>query len=258
MIPKIIHHTWKTTEIPQKWQHTVTSCKNTYHKYQYILWTDQQMYTFVRTQFPHIYSAWIHYPYHIQRCDAFRYMVLYTYGGIYMDLDVGCKAFPVLDSLVSGNNLIIAESSNSSVVMNTCYTNSFLASSQYNTFMKKCIEHLPLCKHHGRFFGKHMNIMLSTGPLFLTNMYKKHSPDNLFILKKADYSGNCTVCNSSSCTGGKFFFETTGNSWHSFDSTALNWLYCNIIKLYSVAIVLILMILIIFNKNKLKRFHFSY
>lgn len=42
----------------------------------------------VETHFPDFYPIYKNYPKNIQRCDIFRYMLMYLFGGVYSDLDV--------------------------------------------------------------------------------------------------------------------------------------------------------------------------
>jgi mannosyltransferase OCH1-like enzyme len=93
-IPKIIHQTWKDTNIPSKWLYPVESCKEL-HKpedgWEYKLWTDESAVEFIRKEYPKHLDNFMRYPYPIQRADAIRYFILYHYGGVYYDLDVGCR-----------------------------------------------------------------------------------------------------------------------------------------------------------------------
>ena len=91
MIPKIIHQTWKNETIPDKWKESVGSVKAHHKSYKYMLWTDKAMKEFVKKEYPEFYKTYNDYPNPIQRCDAFRFLVLYKYGGIYIDMDIGCK-----------------------------------------------------------------------------------------------------------------------------------------------------------------------
>ena len=58
---------------------------------EYKLWTDASSRAFIAEQYPWFLDSFDGYPYPIQRADAIRYFVLHYYGGIYMDLDVGCQ-----------------------------------------------------------------------------------------------------------------------------------------------------------------------
>jgi len=234
MIPKIIHQTWKTQEIPEQWQASVKSFKKIHPGYKYILWTHETMDEFVKMEYPTFYNTYTGYKYDIQRCDAFRYMVLYKYGGIYIDLDIVSKK--KLDDLLQ-YDIVLAKSSNLSFY----YTNSFFMCSPENSFIKFCIEQLPEYKQSFVYLGKHNHIMNSTGPWFLTKIMKKYNEKNihnLYVLSQEEFAGDCNVCNETKCFGGTYFKHIVGNSWHSIDSLLYNLLLCNY-KLLLVFVILI-------------------
>jgi hypothetical protein len=255
MIPMIIHQTWKTNDIPNEWSNAVESCKNLHKDFKYILWTDDTMLQFVKEKYHNFYNVYISYKYDIQRCDAFRYLVLYEYGGIYLDLDIICKK--KLTDLLK-YDLVIAKSSN----INTSYTNSFMMTKPKNNFIKYCIEQLPKTINSHSYFGRHLHVMNSTGPLFLSNIineslyFNKHvrvinndpmpllfgifnnsnnnsnNIQNCYVLSKNEFSGDCSVCNTSQCSGGIYFNHEPGKSWNSIDSIIYNYILCNNNKNY--------------------------
>jgi mannosyltransferase OCH1-like enzyme len=51
------------------------------------MWNDEDIEAFVKKHFPQYYAMWRAYPRHIMRVDLVRYMILYKYGGIYVDMD---------------------------------------------------------------------------------------------------------------------------------------------------------------------------
>ena len=163
MIPRIIHQTWKTTETPVEYHETIESCKRFHQDYVYKLWTDDEMDEFVKTHFPEQYTMYINYPHDIQRCDAFRYMVLYFYGGFYLDLDIGCKfSFEALLDF----DLVLTQSYNYPSI-----TNSFMACCPQQSLMKLCIDQLHEKQSSFERLGKHLHVHHSTGPFFLQNAY---------------------------------------------------------------------------------------
>lgn len=232
MIPKIIHQTWKTREIPEQWQSAVQSVKTMHPDYEYILWTDDTMAAFVKTEYPAFYKTYTGYKYNIQRCDAFRYLVLYKYGGIYLDLDIVCKK--KLDGLLS-YDFVLGKSSN----ISASYTNSFLMCAPENPFVKFCIEQLPNYVQSFIYLGKHNHIMNSTGPWFLTKMIAKYKNiPNMYVLTQAEFAGDCNTCNLNKCQGGTFFSHVEGKSWNSWDSSLYNAVLCN----YKWLLVLVLLV----------------
>ena len=97
-----------------------------------------------------------------------------------------------------------------------------------HSFFKYCIDHLTENKHSFQYFGKHLHVMTSTGPAFLTNMFNNYGEiNNCYILTKKEYAGDCNVCNETTCKGGKYFTHIHGNSWHEIDSSIYNFLLCN-------------------------------
>jgi inositol phosphorylceramide mannosyltransferase catalytic subunit len=223
MIPRVIHQTWKTDKVPEVWVDSVNACKDTHKSYKYMLWTDVKMKEFVKKEYPEFYKTYISYPHVIQRCDAFRYLVLYKYGGIYIDMDLWCKKSltPLLKY-----DLVLVKSANYDTI-----TNSFIIATQKNPFIKYCIDNLEKHKNSYSIFGKHIHIMNSTGPLFIDKMVKEYGlqkkRDNYYILTKSEFSGDCSVCNThKDCNGGTYFKHVVGNSWHSLDSKIYNSCLC--------------------------------
>ena len=256
----IIHQTWKTNNIPLEWVDAAESCKKIHKDFKYILWTDDMMLQFVKEKYNMFLSTYTSYKYNIQRCDAFRYLVLYEYGGIYLDLDIVCKKN--LNDLLK-YDIVFAKSSN----VNGSYTNSFMMAKPKNKFIKYCIDQLPKTINCNLYLGKHLHVMNSTGPFFLSKninkslYFNKHVKivsnnsniidifnnnnaidkiENCYILTKNEFAGDCNVCNEMKCNGGVYFNHITGKSWNSIDSTIYNYILCN----HKIIILIIIFIII--------------
>jgi mannosyltransferase OCH1-like enzyme len=95
-------------------------------------------------------------------------------------------------------------------------------------FFKYCIDHLSNNINNYKYFGKHLHVMYSTGPAFLTNMVNDYGKiKDSYILTKNEFTGDCKICNENTCKGGTYFTHIPGNSWHEADTTILNFLLCN-------------------------------
>lgn len=110
VIPKIIHQTWKDENIPHdmfkgEW---VDSWKHLHPSWEYKFWTDADIKEFMETKFPDFMDRFNAYPKNIQRVDAFRYFVLYEYGGLYADLDFEClrKFDPIFDEYADSDVIL--------------------------------------------------------------------------------------------------------------------------------------------------------
>ena len=245
MIPKIIHQTWKDETVPTEWKNAVDQCKANHPDFEYKLWTDETMDNFVREHFPEFHPVYVSYKHNIQRCDAFRYLVLYKYGGVYIDMDIKCnkkfKKFLEYD-IVLARSLHIGD----------LKTNSFFMTVPNHPFFKYCIDGLSKHKVKFRYFGKHLHVMSTTGPIFLTERFKEYGDiPNLYVLTKEEFAGDCNVCNDKTCTGGEYFTHIPGNSWHEVDSTIYNFVFCyQKILIYLAVVVALFVCFLILSKHR--------
>jgi hypothetical protein len=106
------------------------------------------------------------------------------------------------------------------------------------------MEHLETYKKSNAMFGKHMHVMNSAGPVFLTRMVKKYGTiENVRILSNQEFAGNCTVCNDTKgCKGGEYFSHVEGMSWVSWDTRLYTYILCN----YKSILLLIILVFIYF------------
>jgi mannosyltransferase OCH1-like enzyme len=86
-IPKIIHQSWKSTEIPERWRDAVASVRRMHPDWEYRLWTDDDIDAYVASNYPGFYPVFVGFNRHIMRMDAFRYILMSDFGGLYCDLD---------------------------------------------------------------------------------------------------------------------------------------------------------------------------
>lgn len=87
-IPKIIHFTWKSEQLPRQMQAYYDAWRRLHPDWDVRLWTDETMRAFVAETYPAFLATYDAYPKMIQRADSFRYLVLGALGGVYADLDV--------------------------------------------------------------------------------------------------------------------------------------------------------------------------
>jgi len=90
VLPKIIHQQWKTDTVPEG---VYTTLRNKFKgmfpepEYTHILWTDESARDLIAKEFASFLPTYDAYKFGIQRADAARYFILYSYGGLYADLD---------------------------------------------------------------------------------------------------------------------------------------------------------------------------
>jgi mannosyltransferase OCH1-like enzyme len=149
------------------------------------------------------------YPYPIERADAIRYFILHYHGGIYIDLDDGCKR--PLDPLLVYPAWV-------RFTVPTGISNDAMGSVPKHPFFAKTIESL---KHYQRnWLMGYITVMYSTGPLFLSVIWKEYiwterpAQDQVRILMPHEYKGY----------DWSFFNITKGSSWHGKDAQTIFWM----------------------------------
>lgn len=207
IVPKIIHQTWKNENIPEKWKLAQQSCRDMHPDYEYRLWTDDDAIQFIKSYYPWFLSTFLSYPHPIQRADAIRYFVLHKLGGVYIDLDVEC--------LASVEPSMQKYEFTAPATYPVGISNDILAAAPGSKFLSKAITQLALWN---RWLGPpYVQIMFSTGPMFLTVQYalyqNKHDVAILppYLYGKYDHSG------------GSLFAHLHGSSWHQDDAAVLLW-----------------------------------
>ncbi|GLA00652.1 hypothetical protein AnigIFM60653_009402 [Aspergillus niger] len=101
-IPPIIHRIWRgglTKPIPEEYINASSSCHSQNPTYEQYIWTDTTAHQFIETYFPWFAPTYNDHLLPMQRVDALRYFLLWHYGGLYLDPEIGCQ-WP-LDSLLS-------------------------------------------------------------------------------------------------------------------------------------------------------------
>lgn len=203
LIPRIIHQTYKTNDIPQHWKDGQQKCIDLHPDYKYILWTDDMSRDFIKEEYPWFLDTFDGYKYPIQRADAIRYFVLSHFGGIYIDLDDGCQR--KLDPLLTVPAFVRK-------TVPTGVSNDVMGSVPRHPFFLKVMDSLD--KYDRNWLIPYLTIMFSTGPLFVSVMWKQYKrwgvPENgiVRILQPADYKMHQE----------SFFSISEGSSWHMGDA----------------------------------------
>lgn len=219
-IPRIIHQTWKTNELPPHWAKVREHCRAMMPDYEYHLWTDESARAFIAEEYPWFLKTYDDYPYNIQRADAIRYFVLHHFGGVYMDLDIGCRRR--LDSLLRFEAIVPR-------TIPIGVSNDLMFSMKGHPYMTQLIESLAKFQHY--YLTHYATVMFSTGPMFVSAMLRAFSsthdlvhastpdaPEQGFVgvrvLPKSLYGKNLQPEDAPDA----FFEHLYGSSWHANDA----------------------------------------
>jgi mannosyltransferase OCH1-like enzyme len=175
LIPKLIHHTWKTSEIPAKWKGFRDRVIELHPGWEYKLWTDEENDRFVKEYFPDFYEIFIRFPLGIMRADVIRYLLMYKLGGIYLDLDYEfLRPFDFEDAkLVLPQNRSISNGDKVDSIGNAVF-----ASVPGHEFWKDVIDDL---KNNPPHVKDRTEVVHATGPHFLSRIYSRKDYQDILI-----------------------------------------------------------------------------
>ena len=89
-VPKRIFQTWETDDVPERWRSAQQSVRLQNPDFHYTLLTDHDRRDILRKHWPQLLPILRDYPHAVQRADLIRYVVMYLFGGVYLDLDYVC------------------------------------------------------------------------------------------------------------------------------------------------------------------------
>ena len=169
MIPKLIHQTWKTAQIPGNLAAYEESWQRHNPSWRRILWTDRMLVDFVAEHYPDLLELYCSYPTPVCRADAARYMLLHTFGGLYADIDVECLA--PLTPLIDEERAVLCHEPPNLWPETAPYRshpfilfNGVMASPAGHPFWRHVLDRLPETRHG-------TSVIDMTGPCFLTGVY---------------------------------------------------------------------------------------
>ena len=178
MIPKIIHQIWMGEKpIPEKNLQCANNIKEVNKEFKYILWKDEQINSFMQTEFSEYYTAFNKLPRMIMKIDMFRYFLMYKYGGLYTDMDyIMFTPFDLLDY-----NIVIPCNRESSTGEPERLGNCIFASIPNHIFWKLLMDTLFTIDRSAIDYENDNTIdenILGTGPMFVYHMWKTYSRNN--------------------------------------------------------------------------------
>ena len=182
-IPKIIHQTWKTENIPTEFRSFVNSWKTKNADWHYVLWTDRDCKRFIKANYPDFLKLYNAYDEQIKRIDAFRYFLLHHCGGLYVDIDFEClKPFDVLTNSENKCLLGLEPELHAKRLYNKnrLICNAIMASPPKHKFWEHVFTTLIKCRNE-------KNVLEATGPGMLGKAFDSYHdedvvlfPDNMF------------------------------------------------------------------------------
>lgn len=201
--PNIIQ-TWKNTVIPDKYKNCVERVKSLNPKSKYFFFTDIDIDNFIKDKFSQYYTIYKNFPFKIQKIDFFRYLAIYYYGGVYLDLDIylyktlfninknGKNVFPL--EYMKNSDKLLQDQGFKGLIGNYAFY-----APKGSSFIKLIIDNIVKNRISKIEFGKNFNyqqyVLYKTGPVMVTQSYLDYPNKNEIDIIKPDefkfgYFGN--------------------------------------------------------------------
>ena len=166
-IPKIIHQTWSSSDVPESMADWIRSWLHHNPDWEYWFWSDEEITTLLNARYPHLLSSFQQYEEGVKWGDALRYIALYEVGGIYADLDMECLK-PWSDLLSNGQCFLTEENYEHLTLLfqrkDPLIINCVMACRARHPFYKATVDSLPKDSRLGP--------IKATGPLFFTKVFE--------------------------------------------------------------------------------------
>jgi hypothetical protein len=169
-IPRVIHQTWKTRDIPDRYQTFQENCQELHPDFSFRVWSDQDNALLIKTHYPEYEYVYYQLKRDIERVDFIRYVYLYHYGGVYLDLDIDCVK-PIDDLMV--DRTIVLGSLGPDFEHNI--PNAIMMSVPGHPFWRFVISLITLNLH------KQASVEATTGPILLRQATLLYSNQDIYI-----------------------------------------------------------------------------
>lgn len=197
-IPKIIHQIWSGVDepLPDHLKELGRTWQEHHPDWEYVVWNNAMMVDFIQDNYHQYIETYNSFQYNVQRWDAIRYLILDKIGGMYTDFDSEC--------LLSHNELLRGKECCFSIEpyehgvvfgKELYFNNALMASVPEHPFMKGIIEKVfSYVPKEGELpWGKKiMEVLTTTGPLTLVNLYEDYADKESIYLIPAKYTSPLT------------------------------------------------------------------
>ena len=176
---KFIHQTWRSKDVPEKLRPLVASWQSMHADWEHCLWTDDDNRRLISEHYDWFLPLYDRLPVPIQRVDAARYFILYTLGGLYVDLDFQC--FKNIEPLIKGSDLLLGEEHPDHSHFHgkqRIVGNAFIWAAQPgHPFLKHLIEEMVLAVERFQNINDpstNNDVLNTTGPFLLTDVLDRY------------------------------------------------------------------------------------
>lgn len=206
---KIIHQIWLQGEdnLPKDYRNYLKEYRNM-PGYKHMLWDDVSIRKLIKNTFPHLIKVYDYYPFWVMRVDLVKYVILYNYGGFYVDMDTKpLKSFDDLIIQSKGKPIVtyydIRENpkyKHFSFILSQIMNNQFMYSPHKYHSLYKLLANRSQCTYKRALWDfKVYYILASIGPIYVYDTIQDYGPNKVHHLHIENFK--------------KYVHDYTANSW---------------------------------------------
>lgn len=207
-IPKIIHQIYDSRE-GNKISHKLIKISKTWEKnhsqWKYLFWDQKAIDAFLEEHYPYYIAPYFHFKYPVQRWDSIRYLLVYHYGGLYVDMDY--ESLEPLDKLLDnaecffGCEPVEHKPSDIQIYLGNSLFGSIAEHPFLQLLIKKCFEPTTEVTETN---GKIKFILETTGPVMVSKMYQKYANNKKVTLLPSEFVAPWTLSEAHFMLSGNY------------------------------------------------------
>lgn len=183
-IPKKIHKIWwqGSSEIPDKYHNYNMTWYSNHPEWDIIIWDEGKIMQFIKNDYPEWEEIYKLYPHMIQKIDLSKYLILYHYGGVYVDMDtISEKPLDEFIEKYPTKGFIASRFRRSLFSPLYLINNGIIISKSKHYILYELLELLKSNYKKNWYHNRDLYILYSTGPFLYTKSIlktMKEHPDN--------------------------------------------------------------------------------
>lgn len=253
--PKIIHQIWMQgyDNMPDKHKENVQKIRDMHPDWKYLFWDESQILRLMK-KFPEYLAVYYKFLYMLQKIDFAKYLILYLFGGIYLDIDVEIvKKLDGLNYEFGDFDFILSYLNDDAFISYIlcrqfkCLNNGIIISKPNVDILKHLIDKIATldisCDGE---FNKIFCINNTTGPKLVNQIISQYiidHPDHKLLFLDSDYLEPC-VGNVCVDTKNTFTRHKHDNTWVHPIVRTLNQIYIDYKTTISIMFLLTILIII--------------
>lgn len=186
-VPDYLHQIYypiKSPDLSKRNRNKLQTWKDFHPGFKHVLWNETAVIELIKKDYPKLLPLYRSYGHWVQRIDVAKYVILYHYGGWYIDLDISCRGslYSLAMEMIETNKSVVLHSEDT-IGPGT----DFIGVSPRHPFIKFVLDGLH--SSNKWFLLQHTTIMFSTGPSFLWGRYLNYPcSDELLILSLKSFA----------------------------------------------------------------------